>query len=101
MTGEDVYTTYLNTWRLSDERRFHLAEANKKLEVERTARLNIKQDFEDKMQSNDKVLDELSEAKSALEEKVKALEADNHRLSLQVADNAASNSDLMSQLEQI
>jgi hypothetical protein len=46
MQGEDFYAKYLATWAVSDERRFHLIEANRSLAQERAARDNLKRDFE-------------------------------------------------------
>ena len=54
---EDVWTTYLREWRKSDERRFMLQDAERKLGEEALIREKMIMDFEHEMRQKDMKLD--------------------------------------------
>lgn len=101
MSGEDSLAKYLATWAVSDERRFHLSEANRALAQERKARKNLMRDFEASLTAHDKLKNEQSSSQSLLEEKLQMLQTQNHSLSLKIADLSSTNDSLTIQLDEM
>lgn len=101
MSGEDTLMRYLKEYKLSDERRYKLGEANRKLKEERMVREKFMREYEDTLLRHEKEKETAKDAEVLVTDQINVLTAENHSMKLRIQDMGAMNAQVMIQLEQL
>jgi hypothetical protein len=86
---------------VSDERRYKLGEANRKLKEERQVREKFMREYEDVLLRHEKEKESAKDSEVLINDQINVLTAENHSMKLRIQDMGSMNAQLMIQLEQL